>query len=193
MTRTITTRERLVQSMSHLLRERRYDEVSLSEIAARAKAPMPYIYRHAAGGKEGLAIEVASRTREGLERYAERVASRTDDAASFLLAVVEEQSKRMVQADFGMVCSITSLGLALEGGSASERLRVAVAELLAGWAAAIARGLRAKGLEGGPAERVATAFVAYLQGALIVTWATRNTGTLRELGHAVPVLLGGAA
>jgi TetR/AcrR family transcriptional regulator, lmrAB and yxaGH operons repressor len=193
MTRAMTTRERLVQALVHLLSERRYDEVTLSDIAARARAPMPSIYRHAAGGKEGLAVEVASRARGGLERYAERVASRTDDPVSFLLAVVDDQSERMARADFRMLCPLTSLGLALEGASGSERLRIAVGEVLVGWAAAVARGLHAKGLEGGRAERVATAFVAYLQGALIVTWATRNTHTLHQLGWAVPILLGGAA
>ena len=182
-------RERMVRALAQLLTERGYRDVTLLDIVDRAEVPLHLIYRHSPGGKEALAIEVANKVGRDLERITNRIAAATDGAEAFLRAVVDEQGERMTGAHFAMVCPLISLSLAVNEERESGPLGAAIADAFRGWAGALAQRLRAKGLRPAAAERVAATITAGLEGAFIVSRATRTATTFSHLSDAVPALL----
>lgn len=183
----------MVRALGHLLRERRYRDLTLIDIVDRAEVPLHAIYRHSPGGKEALALELATKVRDGLERFADRAAGRTDGPEAFLRAVVDEQGERMAGADFAMICPLTSLSLAATETPESGPLGTALADTFAAWMRTLAQLLRSKGLEPAVAERVAVTITAGLEGAIIVSRATRNSAAFSHLSASVPALLAAGA
>src|SRR5579872_3302561 len=123
----------MVRALGHLLRERPYRDLTLLDIVDTAEVPLNEIYRHSPGGKEALALELATRALGGLERLADRAEGRTDGAEAFLRALVDEQGERMAGADFALVCPLTSLSLAATEAPESGPLGTAVADTLSAW------------------------------------------------------------
>jgi AcrR family transcriptional regulator len=193
MTTESSPRERMVRAFVHLLRERRYRDLTLLDIVAQAEVPLHSIYSHSPGGKEALAIEVTTRVGHDLERLAERVAVRTEGPEAFLRALIEQQGERMAGADFAMVCPLTSLSLAATEAPESGPLGTAIADTFSAWMCTLALRLRSKGLEPVAAERVAATITAGIEGAIIVSRATRSTATFSHLSASIPALLAAGA
>jgi hypothetical protein len=138
-------------------------------------------------------VELATRVRDGLERLVDRAAMSTDEPEAFLRAVVDEQGERMARAGLALMCTLISLSLAVTEAPEAGPLAAAIADTFFALAAALARRLRSKGLEPVAAERVAANVTAGLEGAMIVSRATRNAATFSHLSEAIPALLAAAS
>jgi AcrR family transcriptional regulator len=165
-----------------------YTNVSLLDVVERAKAPRGSIYHHFPGGKDELATEVAASLRYQIERQAARLASKIPTAEALLRAVVEHNRKSLVASDFTEGCPMSGI-IANIGGGHDEPVRAAVGQTFTGWVDALAGALVGKGLKQARARHVAMIVVVSIEGAIIMSWATRDTAAFDDVQEMLPTLL----
>ncbi|MFD8824322.1 TetR/AcrR family transcriptional regulator [Streptomyces sp. NPDC059605] len=181
------TRARLAESMLELIQTSGYSGTGLNAVIEHATAPKGSIYFHFPDGKEGLgvaAIELATQQFEAL--IAESVAS-SGGAAAAARAVVETLAAIVGESDFRLGCPVSVV--TLEMGAESERLRHACATAFESWIARTARFLEANGLATENARSLATVIVSTIEGAVIVSRATRSTQPLHTAAEVVSELI----
>lgn len=177
-------RERMVQAAIELFGERGYSNVSLLNLIERAQAPRGSIYYYFPGGKEELGIEVSERLRRRVQCQVEELAANADSAEAFLYAFVDLTRSLLLATDYGQGCTMAGI-LANVGADASEPLRVSVGDTIAGWIESVTDGLITHGVKPTKAKEVATNVIAAVEGAIIVSRATR---TITPFAH-VKVML----
>jgi len=198
MVRDSNTRERMVAAAFELfgergygrLTERGYGNVTMLEVIEKAGASRGSIYHYFPSGKEGLAIEVAGKTARDFEALIDSIASSTDGPGAFLRGLLDHHRKLVNAYEFRVGCPLAGIGVNAE--PESERLRTAVSEAFSSWTAAIAYGLASKGVQPAAARRLATAVLAAIEGAIIMSRATNSTATFTHLSAAIPGLLASA-
>jgi TetR/AcrR family transcriptional repressor of lmrAB and yxaGH operons len=181
-------RDRMVEAGVELFGQRGYANVSLLEVIERANAPRGSIYYHFPGGKEELGIEVSARLRHSVQRQVVMLAARADSAEAFLRAFVDLNRKQLAATDFGQGCTMAGI-LANIGADASEPLRMSVGDTISGWIEAITDGLVSRGVESERAKMVAGNVVAAIEGATIVSRATRSMAPFAQIKVMLAALL----
>ncbi|MCP9975342.1 TetR/AcrR family transcriptional regulator [Streptomyces somaliensis] len=125
------TRTRIQEAATALFRRNGYPGTGLKRIAAEANAPFGSIYHFFPGGKQQLA-EATVRT-AGAE-YGRMVLALLESVADPIESVeraFEAAAEDLVASDYADACPIATV--ALEVASTDEVLRVATADVFAGW------------------------------------------------------------
>ena len=178
MPRTGDSRTQLVQTMARLLRDQGYTATGLSQVLAESGVSNGSLYHHFPGGMEELAeaaldasgqqvsdaltqaLEGAPNTGVGVGRFLDAAAALfTDDGCGG--------------------CPVAPT--ALESPLISPRLHEAAARCFSNWEACIAQRLRTDGWPEDSVPEAASAGLAIIEGALLVT---RVSGQLDHLAHA---------
>jgi TetR/AcrR family transcriptional repressor of lmrAB and yxaGH operons len=183
-----SARDRMVDAGVELFGERGYANVSLLEVIERANAPRGSIYYHFPGGKEELGVEVSARLRHSVERDVVRLVARADSAEAFLRAFVDLHRKRLAATDFGQGCTMAGI-LANIGAEGPDPLRVSVGDTISAWIEAITNGLVTLGVEPAKAKLVASNVVAAIEGATIISRATRSMASFAQIKVMLGALL----
>ncbi len=181
------TRARLTASMLELIQTSGYSGTGLNAVIEHAAAPKGSIYFHFPDGKEGLgvaAVELAATQFEAL--IVEAVAS-TGSAAGAARAAIEALAAIVGESDYRLGCPVSVV--ALEMGAESERLRQACASAFESWIAPTASLLESSGLAADEARALATAVVSMIEGAVIISRATRSTQPLVSAADVVAELI----
>src|SRR5689334_17621616 len=157
------TRDRLLTATNESFRRRGYNGTSLKHVTEAAHAPTGSLYHFFPGGKDELTREVlvssGAAYRELFETIADAAGTPEDAVIDFFdgAAIVLEET------DFIDPCPIGTV--AREVASTNEPLRQATDQVFASWIDAATSRLTAAGIAGEEAQRLATAFVAALEGA----------------------------
>jgi TetR/AcrR family transcriptional repressor of lmrAB and yxaGH operons len=181
------TKARLTASMLELIQTHGYAGTGLNAVIEHAQAPKGSVYFHFPDGKEELgaaAIELAARQFETL--IAEAATSSGDPALAARVAI-EELTRIVSESDFRLGCPVSVV--TLEMGADSERLRQACAAAFESWIIPTASLLETAGLPAPQARDLARAIVSLIEGAVIVSRATRSTQPLISAAEVVTGLI----
>jgi TetR/AcrR family transcriptional regulator, lmrAB and yxaGH operons repressor len=182
------SRQKMIETAAVVMRERGVEATSFSEVLARSGAPRGSIYHHFPGGKAQL-IEEATRyagefTVAGLVRALEQ-----DDPLAAVRSFSAFWLKLLRRSDFTAGCPVVAASLE---GERSPGAREAAAEAFSSWEKVLADALRRRGLDRERARSLATTVITSIEGAVVVSRATRSAAPLERVARELEQMLLGA-
>ena len=174
------TRERIVYASAELFRRQGYTGTGMKQIAAEANAPFGSLYHFFPGGKEQLAEEVIRTAGRFYRQLFEAVADPAPDVVTAVGDFFSGAAETLRNTDYADACPIATV--ALEVASTNDRLRQATDEVFESWISAAAEHLATAGIEAGRARQLATSIIAALEGAFVLSRASRSTEPLASAG-----------
>ncbi len=188
------TRERIVNTTSELFRRQGYAGTGLKQIVAGSAAPFGSVYHFFPGGKEQLGAEVIKVSGRFYQELVEAVWDAAPDIVTAVGDVFAGAAETLRQTDYADACPIAAV--ALEVASTNEVLREATANVFAAWIDSAVKRFLAAGIEPAAARELAMATIALLEGAFVLSRASRTTEALdaaratavaRVRAHVAPV------
>lgn len=178
----MSTRDRIVSASTELFGRQGYAGTGIKAILAASDAPFGSLYHFFPGGKEALgaeAIRVGGATyRELVEAFFGVGCDVVGSTRQFFDAAAE-----MIEAtDFADACPIATV--ALEVSSVSEPMRQAAAEAFESWLAVLRRRFGEAGIEPSRAGELAIELFCALEGAFLLSRATRDKTPILVAGRA---------
>jgi TetR/AcrR family transcriptional repressor of lmrAB and yxaGH operons len=177
----------MVEAGAELLSARGYG-VTMLDVVDRAEAPRGSIYYHFPNGKAQLALEVVRKVEQELTDFIGHVAARTADPVAFLRRMLEHHRKRLANSGFELGCPL--MGMIASGDVGSGELADAIAGAFAGWLAAVRDGLIGNGIPAARACEISSAFVAGVEGCIVVARGTRSERPFEDFARSLPSLIG---
>jgi TetR/AcrR family transcriptional repressor of lmrAB and yxaGH operons len=181
------TRARLAASMLELIQTSGYSGTGLNAVIDHADAPKGSIYFHFPDGKVGLGVAAVELAAAQFEALIAEAAVSTGSAASAARAAIEALASIVSESDYRLGCPVSVV--TLEMGAESEKLRQACASAFESWIAPTAALLEGNGLAAEDARSLATVVVSMIEGAVIVSRATRSTQPLESAAEVVAELI----
>ncbi len=178
-----TTRDRIIVATNELFRRHGYHGTSLSQISDAADATVGSIYHFFPGGKEALGVAVIDTTGAVYRELFESFATDATDAVGAFRTFFAEAANVLETSDFIDPCPIGTI--AREVANTSEPLRLAAERAFDSWIDAAQRFLVEAGLEPDDARRLATAFVAIVEGTFVLSRTLRSTEPVHRAGRSV--------
>ena len=181
------TRERIVQASAELFRRQGYAGTGLKQIVTEAQAPFGSIYHFLPGGKEEFAEEVLRTGGAFFLALYEAIAAEHDGVRETLAAFFAGAAETLVATGYADACPIATV--ADEIASTHETLRIAAADVIASWLAALQRDLGSAGVPARQAGPLALAVLAQLEGAFLLCRTTRELAPMRAATAAAVLVL----
>jgi TetR/AcrR family transcriptional repressor of lmrAB and yxaGH operons len=186
MAKVSSTREEMLTAAGELFRARGYEGVGVAEILEKSGSPRGSLYFHFPCGKEQIGAEVVERVgREAARRFRELNESGVD-LNTFVERVFKTTAKESKERGYKASCPMAAI--AAEFGSENVRLAAAVREAFSSWEREIAAAARARGMSAKNAEMFASAFLAAMEGAFLVSKAQASSSPHINASHAMKAL-----
>ena len=182
MTARTDTRARILGAGGELFRRRGFAATGLKAILAASDAPYGSLYHFFPGGKEELGVAVL---RDGGDFYRVLVETYFAPGADVVDATrrfFEDAAVVVREHDYADACPIATV--ALEVASASEPLRRATAEVFERWITGAAARLARDGVAADRARELAILLFNLLEGAFVLSRASRSAEALDVAGAA---------
>jgi AcrR family transcriptional regulator len=183
-------RQRIVAGAADMIRRRGLNATSVRELAKHAQAPLGSTYHYFPGGKEQLATEAVRFAGDVVARILRRELAAGPVAG--LRAFLALWRDVVTASDFRAGCPVLAVSIEEDGDGDPTAPVVAAAEVFATWRSLLAESLRAHGVEGIRAEQLATLVVAAVEGAVVMSRATRDAAPLDDVAAQLDALLGAA-
>jgi TetR/AcrR family transcriptional regulator, lmrAB and yxaGH operons repressor len=182
------SRQAMIETAAVLMRERGVDATSFSEVIARSGAPRGSIYHHFPGGKAQL-IEEA--TRYAGEYTASGLASALwqEDPLAAVRTLSAGWLKLLRKSDYGAGCPVVAASLE---GSQTPGAREAAGQAFRRWQELLAAALEPHGLGDARARSLATLIISSIEGAVVLSRATRSLEPLERVAGELEGLLASA-
>lgn len=181
------TKARLAESMLELIQTSGYSGTGVNAVIDHAGAPKGSFYFHFPDGKEGLGVAAVDLAAAQFQALIAESASSSGSAAGAARLAIEALATIVGESDFRLGCPVSVV--TLEMGAESERLRQACATAFESWIAPTTALLETGGLENPEARSLATVIVSMIEGAVIVSRATRNTQPLIAAADVIAELI----
>jgi AcrR family transcriptional regulator len=178
-------RERMITSTALLVRERGARATSLDAVLQHSAAPRGSVYHHFPGGRTQLLREATEFSGEYVERRLER--SGTDGALAAIETLLDHYRQTLLATDFRGGCPVVAV--AVESPETGPDLRGAALAAFDRWRGALARGLKASGIDGVRADELGVLVLAAFEGALILSRTSRDLGPLETVDREVRELV----
>ncbi len=175
------TKQRIVDAGATLFRRQGYTGTGVKQIVAEASAPFSSLYHFFPGGKDELGAEVIHTSGQMFQELVEAVFDAAPDLPSGVQACFTGAAETLRQTDYADACPIATV--ALEVASTNEPLRQATAEVFERWIAAATQRIAAAGIPDVAARQLAISIICLLEGAFILSRATRTTEPLQAAGR----------
>ena len=177
-----STRERILLAASELFRRQGFAATGLKSILAASDAPYGSLYHFFPGGKEELGVAVLDAGgavyRELVEHFflpGGNVVRATSDFFEGAAVMIEET-------DYADACPIATI--ALETASTSEPMRRASAGAFESWLEVLTDRLTEAGIPRRRASELAVELFCAIEGAFLLSRATRSPEPIRIAGRA---------
>lgn len=188
MPRPDRSRTALLDTAALLFRRQGYAATGVNQILEVAEVRAGSLYHHFPDGKAELAAAVVERTGAGIGGLLRDLLAGPRSVADVLDQWVDIMAAGLA-ADERDGCPIEPI--ATESVTASPVVRAASARVFAEWIGVIADRLRVDGWPQARAEQTASAIIALLEGALMLSRVAGDPAALHHAGVAVRALLGG--
>ena len=174
------TRDRIVTTTAELFRRQGYNGTGVKQIVATANAPFGSLYHFFPGGKEQLGSEVIRWSGDMYLQLIEAIFDPAPDVTTAVSDFFRGAAEHLRETDYADACPIATV--ALEVASTNEPLRQATAAVFESWITAAAERFSAAGIADSTARELATSALAALEGAFILSRATRNAEPVEIAG-----------
>lgn len=181
------TRARLAASMLELIQTSGYAGTGLNAVIEHAAAPKGSVYFHFPDGKEGLGVAAVELAEAQFAALIAEAADAAGSAAGAARTAIETLATVVGESDFRLGCPVSVV--TLEMGAESERLREACATAFESWIAPTTGLLVSSGLAEPEARSLATVVVSTIEGAVILSRASRSTQPLHAAADVVAELI----
>lgn len=171
------TRDRIVETTTHLFRRQGYAATGVKQIVAGAEAAFGSIYHFFPGGKDQLAEEVVRTSGAMYGDLVDLIFGADPDPVSATRTFFREAARTMEAEDFADICPIATV--ALEVASTHEPLRIATSEVFDDWRNRAAGWFVAAGLPRPAAQELAITLIALLEGSFLLSRAGRTIKPLK--------------
>jgi TetR/AcrR family transcriptional repressor of lmrAB and yxaGH operons len=186
MAKISSAREDLIVAAVQLVAERGYEGVGVAELLTKANAPRGSLYFHFPGGKEQIGAEAVARV--GAEAAA-RFRGLHDsgvDLNTFIEQVFKTTAKESKTREFKASCPMAAVATGF--GCGDTALAAAVRSAFDSWEREVAMAAEARGLKPKDAAMFASAFIAAMEGAFVVSKAQGSTAAHVNASHAIKAL-----
>ena len=177
-----TTKERIVDASAELFRRHGYTGTGMKQIVAAANAPFGSLYHFFPGGKEQLGEEVIRSSGEMYYQLFEAMVDPAPDPVTGIGDFFTGAAAVLEETDYADACPIATV--ALEVASTNDQLRRATADVFESWISRAADRLVDAGIPPKKARELAIQIIASLEGAFILSRATRSTEAVLVAGEA---------
>ncbi len=174
------TKRKMIDAMASLLQVRGYHGTGLNDIVKQSGAPKGSLYFHFPGGKEQLAAAAVRRAGDEWRANVLALLEAAPDLGLGARAVCRLIAQSLEESSFDNGCPVATV--ALESAPRSDLLHAACAEVYRAWQAIIEDRLISAGVPRKRAERSATATLAMVEGAMLLSKAYRDTEPLIRAG-----------
>jgi TetR/AcrR family transcriptional regulator, lmrAB and yxaGH operons repressor len=172
------SRDRMVRSALALVRERGVHGVGLRQIVAHADGPRGSLQRYFPGGKTQLITEALNLAGAEVLDATEAGLSEAATLGDAIDAIFAPWRQVLVESNFTMGCPIAAT---VVDASSDDRLRQEARDLFDQWRDSVRAGLVKFGVKKSTADDGASALLAALEGALILSRANRSTEPLETV------------
>ncbi|MSO41048.1 MAG: TetR/AcrR family transcriptional regulator [Solirubrobacterales bacterium] len=176
------TKERIMETTAGLFRRYGYTGTGMKQIVAEANAPFGSLYHHFPGGKEELGTEVILSSGAMYGALFEAIMDAAPDVPTGVSHFFAGAAETLRQTGYEDACPIETV--ALEVASSNETLRKATAEVFESWTSAATSRFTAAGIPEARSRELALSMLAGLEGAFVLSRATRDTQSLDAAGAA---------
>jgi len=183
----VPTRDRIVYASAELLRRQGYAGTGLKQIVSEAQAPFGSLYHFFPGGKEQLADEVLRTGGRFFLALYELFAAAAPDLPTAVRDFFAGAAQTLESTGFADACPIATV--AGEVASTNEVLRQATADVFESWLCAVTEDAIEAGVDPARARAMAQAVLALLEGAFLLSRATRSTEPMRSCSDAAVALV----
>jgi len=186
MAKTSSAREDMLAAAIDLFGARGYEGVGIAELLEKSGAPRGSLYFHFPGGKQQIGAEVVARV--GAE-VAARFRGLNDsgvDLPTFIERVFKTTAKESKARCYVASCPMAAIATGF--GAADEKLAQAVRDAFASWEREIADAAAARGMSAANAATFASAMLAAMEGAFIISKAQKSSAAHVNASRAVSAL-----
>ena len=187
LTKTATTRTRLLDTAGQLFRCQGFHATGLDELLRRSGTPKGSLYHYFPGGKEQLAIETLGHVAAELEQRTSALLSSRRDPLKALRKLLQFTAKSLAESGFRDGCPIAAV--TLEVASDRESIREACEQGFQNWLKVFVQHLRHAGLTETRAKSIATLFLASLEGGLILSRAQKSVAPLNAIANELALVI----
>jgi AcrR family transcriptional regulator len=171
-----------VDAGAELFRRQGFNGTGVKQIVEAASAPFGSLYHFFPGGKEQLGAEVIRQSGALYLQLIDAFLGPAPDVVTGVGDFFAGAAETLRATDYADACPIATV--ALEVASTSEPLRQATADVFESWIAAAAEHFAAAGIPAGAARDLAITTLAILEGAFVLSRATRSTAPVEIAGAA---------
>ncbi len=169
-----------------LFRARGYAGVGVAELLEKANAPRGSLYFHFPGGKEQIGAEVVERVGAEVAKRLRDLGESGVDMDTFIVRVFKTTAKESKERDYCASCPMAAIATGF--GADNVKLAAAVREAFTSWEREVAAAAQARGMSEANANIFASAFLAAMEGAFIVSKAQRSSAPHVNASRAVQAL-----
>lgn len=181
----MAARDRLLGSAIDLLRRKGVAGTGIAELLTHSGIARRSVYLNFPGGKAELvanAVATAGQATSGMIRQLLAEA----DPVTAVEAFIAVWKESLASSDFNAGCPIVAAALGrAEAGDAAD----AAGEVFTQWEHLLASRLEAADVAPGTAERLATTTIAAIEGAVIMSLATKSAAPLQRTGQVLAELV----
>jgi TetR/AcrR family transcriptional repressor of lmrAB and yxaGH operons len=186
MAKISSAREDLIVAAVELFRARGYEGVGVAELLTKAGAPRGSLYFHFPGGKEQIGAEAVARVGASVAQRFRELRQSGVDLDTYVERVFKTTARESKDRDYKASCPMAAI--AAETSSESPLLSQAVREAFASWQEEMQLAARDNGLSAKNAAIFASAMLAAMEGAFIVSKAEQTSAAHINAAHAIKAL-----
>ncbi|GAB4584133.1 TetR/AcrR family transcriptional regulator [Nocardia sp. IFM 10818] len=180
-------RDRLIDSAVALMRCKGIAGTGIAQLLEHSGISRRSVYLNFPGGKSEL-VAAATRTAGEASSALMRTVTAGADLASVIAAFPAIWRDTLVSSDYSAGCPIVAAAL---GRSESAEAADVAGEIFTEWEGILAERLRAERVDAETARSLATTVIAAIEGAVVMSQATRSTAPLERVGKQLAELVAG--
>lgn len=186
MAKVSSAREGLIDAAVELFRARGFEGVGVAELLEKSGAPRGSLYFHFPGGKQEIGVEAVKRVGEVVANQLRGLHESGVDLETFVERVFQETATGISDREYKASCPIAAI--AAEMGNANPNLGEAVRAAFAAWEREIKAAATAQGMTEANAAAFASAMLASIEGAMVVSKAQRSVAPHINAARAMKAL-----
>ncbi|MFE7421172.1 TetR/AcrR family transcriptional regulator [Rhodococcus sp. NPDC057529] len=179
MPRRTDARERMIDSARQLFRQQGYSQTAFSDVLAASGTPRGSVYFHFPGGKQELARSVADLHIDATIDAVRALRSKARSPGALVSGYIRESRDRLLSTDYTEGCAVAPL--VTETLTAQPELAHAVGHGFSRIIDELSAALTDLGVPANRAHALAAHALAGVEGALIVSRATRSVASFDAL------------
>jgi TetR/AcrR family transcriptional repressor of lmrAB and yxaGH operons len=176
----------LIDAAVELFRARGYEGVGVAELLSRSGAPRGSLYFHFPGGKEQIGAEAIARVGRDATRQFRELRESGVDLETFIERVFKTTAKESKARNYKASCPMAAV--AAECSGENPLLTGAVREAFASWRSEMRLAALGAGMNEKNADIFASAMLAAMEGAFIVSKSERSSDAHINASRAIKAL-----